>query len=252
MPLCLAVALPLLKWSGSFAAPPGLSRKQVRGTLHNRDQLQPPFEVPLEEPAEELPPKEPLPERRVPYSLHIVSHFPQHKHLHEESTARTYIEEKIVESFENFEDMIKHVEVKLEVSEHFHKDKPVHHKLHMNGDVEAEIGDSSKTLAPYIFKVTVSLKNHRSVVLANAEKHAQPTLTEGLDHMVDVIKKSLREEKEREMKARIKAKNDADFSDSLAMDQEEAAEADAIAEALEAEADEKRKALYEKIEKGMA
>ena len=32
---------------------------------------------------------------QVPYTLHIVTQLPQHKHLHEESNAKNYIEEKV-------------------------------------------------------------------------------------------------------------------------------------------------------------
>ena len=31
----------------------------------------------------------------MPYTLHIVTQLPQHKHLHEESNAKHYIEEKM-------------------------------------------------------------------------------------------------------------------------------------------------------------
>lgn len=33
---------------------------------------------------------------KVPYTMHIVTQLPQHKHLHEESNAKHYIEEKLV------------------------------------------------------------------------------------------------------------------------------------------------------------
>ena len=68
------------------------------------------MEIPLEEEEEEVEAKPEMPEKRVPYSMHIVTQLPQHKHLHEESNARKFIEDKLVGAFENFEDLIRHVE----------------------------------------------------------------------------------------------------------------------------------------------
>ena len=68
------------------------------------------MEIPLEEEEAEEEAKPEMPEKRVPYSMHIVTQLPQHKHLHEESNARKFIEDKLVGAFENFEDLIRHVE----------------------------------------------------------------------------------------------------------------------------------------------
>ena len=38
---------------------------------------------------------------QVPYTLHIVTQLPQHKHLHEESNAKHYIEEKVAPELRN-------------------------------------------------------------------------------------------------------------------------------------------------------
>lgn len=220
--LAVAVGALACHFQGAtFSAPGGLTRKQSKANLHTRGNLKPPVEIPLEEPEPEEAPAEPLPDYRTPYTMHVVSHFPNHRHLHEESGARKFIVEKIMNSFKNFDDMIRHIEVNLQVSENFHRAIDGSKKVKVTEvDGEAGIAEENvgaKALAPYVFKVTVSLRNHRSIVLANAEKHAQPTLTEGLDHMVDVIKRSLREEKDKDIKARKKARAAMD----VGMDDEE-------------------------------
>jgi len=217
-----------------------LSRSQQRSTLHTRGNLPPVLEVPQDEPEVEEDEKEPLPERRVPYSLHVVSHFPNNKHLKEESRARKTIELKIVNAFANTEELIRHVEVNLQVSENFHKSQTVHDKV--------KEGDSPRIIAPYIFKVTVALKNGRTIVLANAEKHAQPTFSEGLDHMVDVVRNSLRDEKEKEIKLRKKA---ALSSEELPGDTGilEDVDAESVVDDLQQQADAKMEQLYENVER---
>jgi len=210
--------------SGSaFSLTTGMNKKQMKSTLHTRGNLPDVLEVPQEVPEEEPAPKEPEPSRRVPYSMHIVSHFPQNKHLHEESNARKVIEQKITHAFENFEDIIKHVEINLQVSTHFHRDQPGVQKERVALAEDQAFETSAKKLAPYIFKVTVSLKNQRSVLLSNPEKHAQPTLRESIDHMVEVLKSSLRDEKERIIQSRKKAKSAiADASDQPVFEDSEA------------------------------
>jgi len=228
----------------AFAAASGLNRKQQRSTLHTRGNLPEVLEVPLEQPEPELEPKEPLPERRIPYSMHVVSHFPNNKHLREESNARKYIEQKIVDSFENLEDIIRHIEVNLQVSENFHREKPARRSP---SSTEEGTDPGARMLAPYIFKVTVTLTNQRSIVLANAEKHAQPTLTEGLDHMVDVIRRSLREEKDKMIQARKRqrALRDQGSDDQISF---EDMEAEAELEDMELEADRKADEMYRRVE----
>ena len=102
----------------SYTAPArgGLNRKQMHGNIHNKDKLPGVIEIPLDEEEPELDAKPEMPEKRVPYSMHIVSQLPQHKHLHEESNARKFIEDKVVGAFENFEGFIRHVEVHLQVA----------------------------------------------------------------------------------------------------------------------------------------
>jgi len=240
----------------AYSPPPagGMSRSQQKGNMHTRGNLRDNVEVPLEAPPP--PPKEDVdvPEHRVPYTLHIVSHFPNNKHLGEESNARKFIEEKIVNSFMNMEDMIRHVEVNLQVSENFKRSKPSKSSRQVMTDDEDYLVEDSKDvenpghkmISPYIFKVTVTLTNKKTIVLANAEKHAQPTMTEGLDHMVDVIKKSLREEKEKAIQAARKDKSAMD--DGINEMESADAEAERLTEEIEAEGDRKAEELYRKVE----
>eukprot|EP00913_Durusdinium_trenchii_P029361 g27526.t1 len=210
-----------------------------------------------------------MPERRVPYSMHIVTQLPQHKHLHEESNARRYIEEKLVLSLENFEDFIRHVEVHLQVSEHFHREKrPEKAKKSEALDDEEDMlsaGDAAghKVLSPYIFKATVTLTNHHKVTLSNPEKHAQPSLMEAVDHSVDVLRKSLREEKNRMISARrsgIQTVDDISYPPRKGLsalpgdDLDEDLDAlnkelsDGLVEASASAQDEAEEALYQRIE----
>jgi len=182
------------------------------------------LEIPLEVEEPEAPPKQPMPVRRVPYSLSIFSQFPNGKHLGEDTAARTYIEEKFTGALENFEDQIRAAEVHLQVSDNFHR----------------KDGVDGEMLAPYIFKATLTLASGKSIVLANPEKHAQATLQEATDHMIDVLRKSLRLEKEKNMHLRKKEKNaamlgsDEDDQDDIAAEEiAQAAEAEAAADAAD-------------------
>ena len=77
----------------------------------------------------------------------------------------------------------------------------------MQVDIQPEPGH--KMLTPYIVKATLTLANHHKVALTNPEKHAQPSLTEAVDHMTDVLRHSLREEKNRMISAKRKAAENA-------------------------------------------
>lgn len=235
----------------------GLNRKQQHGNIRNKDKLEGVYELPpdpVEAPEEEKPP---MPERRVPYTLHIVTQLPQHKHLHEESNAKNYIEEKVVSAMEKFEDFIKHVEVNLQVSEHFHREKRPE-KAKKGGElveteeddiaVSKEANPGHKILTPYIFKATVTLANHHKVTLSNPEKHAQATLQEAVDHMVDVLKKSLRDEKNRMIHAHRKqadALPEEEMDDLQEVNKELA---DGIMEDKAGADDEAEEAMYQRIE----
>ncbi|CAE7275091.1 ANKRD17, partial [Symbiodinium sp. CCMP2456] len=111
----LATALWFMVPGTSYTAPAGggLTRNQMHGNIRNKDKLPGVIEIPLDE-EPELEAKPEMPEKRVPYSMHIVTQLPQHKHLHEESNARKFIEDKVVGAFENYEGFIRHVEVHLQ------------------------------------------------------------------------------------------------------------------------------------------
>ncbi|CAE8686568.1 unnamed protein product [Polarella glacialis] len=189
--------------------------------------------------------------------MNIVSHFPQHKHLHEESFARKAIEDKIVNSLENFEDIIRHLDVNLQMVENFHREKTSHHKPSEKGTDDSEepilldpLPDREsghKVLAPYIFKVSVSLTNDHVVHLTNSEKHAQSSFTEALDHMVDVVRKSLREEKEKVLTSRKKEKRNM-MPDTDEDGEDEEAIAARMTEDLDLEKDEATAKMYAKVE----
>ncbi|CAE8640366.1 unnamed protein product [Polarella glacialis] len=104
-----------------------------------------------------------------------------------------------------------------------------------------------KVLAPYIFKVSVSLTNDHVVHLSNSEKHAQSSLTEALDHMVDVVRKSLREEKERGLTSRKKEKRNM-MPDTDEDGEDEEAIAARMTEDLDLEKDEATAKMYAKVE----
>jgi len=247
----------LLVRQGAFSALPGQTRKQQKAStsIRQRSNFKETLEVALPEEEEEPPAREPLPERRVPYSMQIDAHFPHHKHLKDESRARRIIKEKVTESFHNVEDIIQNVHVSLQISETFHKHTESNVKRSSTGDDDdVPNGPGPAVLAPYMFKCTVLLKTKKTVVLGSPEKHAQPTLTEGLDHMVDVVKRQLRQEKEKIIESKRKMKDfeimqgdDASFEEDLEM-----MEAERLAEEAEALANEKTLRMYEKIESSAA
>jgi len=221
----LVLAVASLAWQSlevlfAMQAPsqrPGPSKKMNRGQLHNKDTLGEVVELPREEPEEEPVPKPAPPQHRLPYTTHFLSQYPQGRHLKEDSKNQRFIEEKVTAALENFEDMIKHVEVHLEVHENFHREKTAKsNKQKAAGAVEdddisslPDTGIGHKILAPYVFKATVTLKNQKTVSMAHPEKHARPTLQEALDHMIDVLRGSLREEKDRKMSQAKKARKNA-------------------------------------------
>jgi hypothetical protein len=227
-----------------------MSRKQERSKYHTRSNLRTPEEIPLEEPEPEPEAKEPLPPHRLPYTLKITSHFPDQKHLHEESEKR--IEEKVAESMLNFEDLIRRIDVHLEVSDNFHRsrDGAKHRKfepIEDDSSVVERVG--SQMVAPYLFKASVALANHRTIVLGNAEKHAQPTLTEALDHMVHVMKKAVREEKDKMLEAKKRAMDtEEELEDMRLRTEDEKLEADELAEEIAAQEDKVMEAMYRRIE----
>jgi len=179
--------------------------------------------------------------KQVPYTINIDAHH--------DSRARKYIQAKLTAALHNFKDSIRHVEVHLLVSEHFHQEK-----LHKGAHVEVvNTGKEAKSvrenaghriLTPYILKAAVSLKNRRTVILSNPEKHAQATLVEAVDHICNVLQHRLREVKDKARAQALRRKasrmlqfDDEDDPEEIAMEELEelAAEMDAQDEAMYAE-----------------
>lgn len=219
----------------SMPKPRVMSKKPGRGQLHTRANLPEPLIVSDEEPEPEPDEPDIPPLRRVPYTMHIVSQFPNNKHLQEDTQARKLIEYKIKDALDHLEDLIRHIEVNLQVSEHFHS-RPKSGGTHLVDTIEEderspmeqedleeempeavgavmhkvlsdEVEDGARILSPYAFKITVFMLNGHTIVLGNPEKHAQASLIEGLDHSVDVLVKAIREEKHKMVKAQRKPKD---------------------------------------------
>jgi len=203
----------------------GFTKKQRHGNIHNKDKLGDVVEMPLEEAVEEPPPKSPLPEHRLPYSLHMESKYSDGHHLKEDSKNQNFIRQKVMHALERFEDFINRVDVHLDVNDKFHHDN---------------------TLAPYVFQVLATLKNREVIRISNPEKHARPTLQEALDHTLDVTRKSLKEHREKKMhqakRARKNAMPDEDLSEQELLD------ADALAEELAMADDAEVNLLYSLVE----
>jgi len=219
-----AAAFAALAWAGlaTCFSTPGLSRKQKHGTFHTRSDIpKEVLEVPLPEEEVDVPQAEPLPERRVPYTMHVLSQYPDHHHLPAEGATQKFIVNKIQGALENTESLIKHVEVRVLVLEHFHKVKANHKKPAQGGPVDMDIvlpveaqepktqsDDGYRMLAPYQVKVVISLKNKKEVIFANPEKHAQATITEAIDEACDGIQRLMREEKVKEVQKQRRAQKD--------------------------------------------
>lgn len=222
----------ILAWSGwrglqaTFATVPpaqgGLSQKQRHGSIRNKN-LGEVLEIPLEEPVEELPPKLPMPEHRLPYTMHVAANYPNGHHLKEDSKNLNFIKDKITHAFERFEEIISNVEVHLEVNDNFHRDK---------------------ALAPYVFQILATLKNRQVITVSNPEKHARPTLQEALDHTLDVMRKSLKDHKEKQVhqakKARKNAMPDEDPVERESLDADALADELAMAADMVADAEDER------------
>lgn len=221
----------ILAWSGwhglraTFATLPpvqgGPTKKQRHGSIHNRNTLGDVVEVPLEEPAAELPTKPAMPDHRLPYTLHVESNYPHGHHLKDDSKNNIFIKEKITHAFERFEDYINHVEVHLEVNEKRHRDK---------------------ALTPYVFQIIATLKNRQVIRVNNAEKHARPTLQEALDHTLDVMRLSLKDHKEKKIHQAKKARKNVMLGEDPS--EQESLDADALADELAMQQDAADERLY--------
>jgi len=191
----------------------GMNKKLLKPTLHTRSNLKPQvLEVPLPEPKEEREKPAPLPTRRIPYTMHILSQFPGNKHLQDDGATYAFVKEKIEGALRHAEDIIHHVEVRIQMLEHFHKLKP-NHKPVPEG-AEKAVGDyGEKAVAPYQIKVNIGLKRGGRIVLDNPEKNAMPTLPEAVDNAADGLRRLLREAKLRERQIRRRQSNSASFDE---------------------------------------
>lgn len=205
-----------------------------------------------EEPVEESAPAEPMPDYRPPYTLNLVTHFPNGKHVSEDKVLYKYLEAKVFGSLEHVDELVKHVELKLSVEDHFHKEKDGHKKVvespinaiqKESGEiVEVESNSFGKTghqvLAPYQIKVVVSLKNGKDVIYSNPEKHAEHSLTECADGMADGVRRLLREEKNKVISERRHQDSKRASDGDLDLDGDEVAVVDTIGEAEDAKMEE--------------
>jgi len=249
-------------WGPSFSmASSGLSRQQKRGTMHNKDRLPTLYELPPDEPEPEPAPKEPLAEHRPPFKLNIVAHFPDGVNPNWK-----YIEKKIVHALENTEYLIHNVDVRVVMEDAFHREKPGR-SHHNNPTVQPEFDEDDasdaagplrvarehvkgQALAPFFIKAKIGLHNHRTVVLSNAGKHAQASLTEAVDHAADGLRRLMREEKERDIRLWRKRHQREKEEERIDQDllEDDGLELFDAAEALERQADEQVERLYRAVE----
>lgn len=227
-----------------WAAGCTLSAETFAGPLRTRGQgnQKNPEEVKRDEPEAAPVEMEAMPARRVPYTMNVVTDFGGSKHMHQGSSALQTIEEKFKVGFERLEDFVRHAEIHLTYNDGFHKD--VVGKLNK----EEGTGSAERVLAPYVFKVTVETMNAKTLQLSKPEKHAQPSLNEALDHSIDIMKRSIRHEREKWVQNR---KKESRMEGEVAVEMEEEPvilEADLIAEKLEASKDEAVEEFYKKVE----
>jgi len=197
--LCAAVLLPL--WLGQSGQESSFSIPASSGKRSRRE-----------------------PQKKIPYSFHIEAQVPSH--LADRSFARKFIETELAATLSDFQKDIRHVEVHLQVSEHFH-----HHQM----------------LAPYTIKATVRLKDHHTVALPNPEKHAQLSLEEAVFYMCDVLDRGLRDEREKAKRPRKKAAPGPSIDDDSDFGQAALEAAWADLQAMAAERDAEEAAMLEEV-----
>lgn len=241
-----ALAAATLQASGrAFSAMPPRTRGNLPGQV---------LEI-KEEPVEPGYFPEPVPDYRPPYTLNVVTHFPNGKHVSEEKTLYKYLQDKVFGSLEHVDELVKHVDLKLSVEDNFHKEKDGHKKV-VEAPVQAiqkESGEivevasnlgktGDKVLAPYQIKVVVSLKNGKEVIYSNPEKHAEHSLTECADGMADGLRRLLREEKNKVISQRRHQASAKDSKRSaegdMDLDGDEVPVVDTIGEAEDAKMEE--------------
>lgn len=262
--LLAAVALLFGAWLGLRPAFQPVPANRQNRPPRVRNNLPQTLEVVDEEPEPEPEPVPEEPPHRIPYSFHLTSHMPGHKHLKEETAARLMIEKKIINALKNTEDLITHVNARLEVSENYHKprDSRKNGRNRATTSMEAgatedeldsqgadflprqmEVDDTgAKQIAPYHLEVTVNLKNGRSVILSRP-KHAMPTLREAADHTADALRTRMHEQKDLWLRQTRHPKNAAkegvDMNDIPRVDEVEAEIASAFTGRDEQELDER-------------
>lgn len=247
-------------WGAAFSQVPGPPMPRIQRA---RSQLPELHELPREEPVVEKEPEAPEPPRRLAYKLDITSHLPEHEHLHDDSMTRTKIKDKVSLHLQKYEEHLRSVSVTLDKDNNFHKvDNPAmhHHKNHHaspEASQEVVIEDDSimlerktpglkKQLAPFIFKAVVTLKSGSNFVISNPEKHAQPSLSEGLDHLVDLMSKMIREKIGREIKSQHRASTAEQDSEEDSLGEFLLGAEDVSQESLEEEA--AREQMYKNVQ----
>jgi len=240
-----------------------MPRKQ-RGASHNaRSQLPDVYEIPRDEPVQEIEPEAPLPPRRLPYKLDIISHLPEHEHLHDGSVTRSKIKDKVALHLQKYEDHLRAVSVTLDLDNNFHKveNPSMHHQKnhHASPETRSELvieedaitldrkaAGLKKQLAPFIFKAVVTMKSGANIVISNPEKHAQATLIEGIDHLVDLMAKMIREKTDIEIKSQHRAASDEAALEEDSLRDFLLGDEDASAESPEEQ--EAREQMYKKVQ----
>mmetsp|Transcript_112238 Transcript_112238/g.317226 ORF Transcript_112238/g.317226 Transcript_112238/m.317226 type:complete len:285 (+) Transcript_112238:91-945(+) len=207
------LAAVLLRGAIDFALPAGAGRAPTtppKGSMGSRARDELPrqvLEVPLEAPPEEEPEPEELPEKRVPYKMTFFIHG-DHSQEHDVKGANfKYMERKLQAAFDNTQEWIDKVDVRLNIDSHSHKMSPKKTGKKADAGVDADeelaapaaalIGEEKRPLAPYLMEVTV--KMHEGTVVLSKSKHAQATFTEAVDHMYDVVRRQMRKEKQKRM-----------------------------------------------------
>jgi ribosome-associated translation inhibitor RaiA len=153
-----------------------------------------------------------MPERRLPYSMHIVSLFEDGRHLPSEGAVHKFVRSKIAGALEHTEDFVLHVEAALHREDHFHVLKP-NHKPVKEETAKHHAHKDASLVAPYNLQVVITMKHGaKEVIYNNPEKHAKPTITEAVDDAADAIRRMTRQMKE---KARDGGKRKAQKRDSL-------------------------------------
>jgi len=248
--LFMVAALMVAPMRENFAMPKGKAVAPGHGARTNLKKH--PLEIPLEAPEPEPEPAAERLEYRPPFTFHLLTQFPQHKRMKEDTQSMKYIRSKLLHALEHSQDHIQHVEATVKYEEHFHRHvnrKHVSVKSQREEDSQvAESPSEFKLLAPYQVKVVVNLKNKKQVIFANPEKHAQTSLNEAVDLASETLKVMLHKQKEIFIDQYRKARDAVDLdevgqelqSDVLAVEQEENQEEDDAA----------MEELYQRVEAG--